>query len=156
MYSLASKIPPLQPVTHTYSSSNSVPCSDGYTLRWMSCTKLYRDERWGRPPHANTEEAMHVCWVCACVCVRACVHVLMSQSEHWVLPLGHHSSLTLAVSASETFQPNVRHTTTTTHLYLCFHCIYAYVYGCVLQFKCAYLMLHSRSSVILASRRAWE
>lgn len=41
---------PLQPVTHTYNSSNSVPCSDGYTHRRMSCAKLYRDERWGRPP----------------------------------------------------------------------------------------------------------
>lgn len=77
VYSLASKIPPLQHVTHTYSSSNSVPCSDGCTLCWMSCTKLYRDERWGRPPNVNIEEPLTVC-----VCARACVHVLMSQSEH--------------------------------------------------------------------------
>lgn len=48
------------------------------------------------------------------VCVYVVVHVLMSQSERRVLPLGHHSSL--AVSASEAFQPNVRRTSTALHL----------------------------------------
>lgn len=96
VYSLASEIIPPQPMTHKYSYSNSIPCSNGYTLSWLSCTKLYRNERWGRPHHANREElltsmAMNVCvceyvfrFLCViiCVCARVCVHVPMSQTEH--------------------------------------------------------------------------
>lgn len=63
---------PLQLVTHTYSRSDgALHC--GYTLHWMSCTKLYRDERWGRPLHANIEEPLtsmamrvYVCVCCVC------------------------------------------------------------------------------------------
>ena len=47
----------------------------GYTLRWMSCTKLYWDERWGRPPHANIEEPLTSMAMCVCVCVGVCVCV---------------------------------------------------------------------------------
>lgn len=70
----ASEIPAMQSVTHTSSSTNSVPCSDGYTLCWMSCTELYRDERWGRPPHANIDEPLTsmAMSVCVCVCVYTC------------------------------------------------------------------------------------
>lgn len=70
------------------------------------------------PPDANTEEP-------ACVCARVCAHARADESEG-TMPLGHCSSLVLAVSASETFQPNVKLTTTTTaitstRLYLCFY-----------------------------------
>lgn len=80
------------------------------------------------PPHAKIEERLPFMGMCRCVCARVCVcvHVLMSQGEHWVLPLGHHSSLALAVSASETFQPNVKRTNTTTQP---LHCTSTYACG---------------------------
>lgn len=68
------------------------------------------------------------------MCVHVCAHARADESER-TMPLGHRSSLVLAVSASETFQPNVKLTTTTTtisntRLYLCFF-FYARAHICV-------------------------
>ena len=43
-----------------------------------------------------------------------CLPVLMSQSEHRVLPRGPHSTIEVAFPASQTFHPNVKRTTTHT------------------------------------------